>query len=159
LYVIGDDGTPLRVGFALGNEYSDHKLERQNYLYLAHSKLRQCSFGPELFIGALPAHIEGSARIIRNNEVIWASDWLSGENNMSHTIANLEHHHFKYSQFRRPGDVHVHYFGAAVLSCLSGLVAEPGDRFEITAPLFGQPLRNTLVASAKENALVVVKTL
>ncbi len=156
LYVIGDHGEPLRVGFAVGNEYSDHKLERQNYLYLAHSKLRQCSFGPELYIGALPDHVEGTSRIIRNHEVIWESAWLSGETNMSHTIANLEHHHFKYANFRRPGDVHVHYFGAAVLSCLSGIVAEPGDRFEIEAPLFGKPLRNTLVASAKENALVQI---
>lgn len=159
LYVIADDGTPLRVGFALGNEYSDHKLERQNYLYLAHSKLRQCSFGPELLVGDLPEHVEGTSRILRNNEVIWASEWLSGEANMSHTIANLEHHHFKYAQFRRPGDVHVHYFGAAVLSCLSGLVAEPGDQFEIAAPVFGKPLRNPLVASAAEQELVQVEAL
>ncbi len=159
LYVIGDHGEPLRVGFAVGNEYSDHKLERQNYLYLAHSKLRQCSFGPELYIGDLPDHIEGTSRIVRNNEVVWSSDWLSGKANMSHTIANLEHHHFKYANFRRPGDVHVHYFGAAVLSCLSGFVAEPGDRFEIAALLFGKPLRNTLVASPIENKLVGVQAL
>ncbi len=159
LYVIGDDGTPLRVGFALGNEYSDHKLERQNYLYLAHSKLRQCSFGPELYMGDLPDYVEGTSRVVRNGETVWSSDWLSGEANMSHTIANLEHHHFKYANFRRPGDVHVHYYGAAVLSCLSGLVAEPGDRFEIEATLFGKPLRNPLVAGTKEYALVRVKTL
>ena len=42
IYVIGADGTPCRVGFALGNEFSDHVTERQNYLYLAHSKLRAC---------------------------------------------------------------------------------------------------------------------
>ena len=41
LYVIGDGGEVLRVGYALGNEYSDHVMERKNYLYLAHSKLRQ----------------------------------------------------------------------------------------------------------------------
>lgn len=159
LYVIGDHGEPLRVGFAVGNEYSDHQLERQNYLYLAHSKLRHCSFGPELFIGDLPNHIEGTSRIVRNNEVVWSSEWLSGEANMSHTIANLEHHHFKYANFRRPSDVHVHYFGAAVLSCLSGFVAQHGDRFEIEAPLFGKPLRNTLVASPMENKLVRVQAL
>jgi hypothetical protein len=159
LYVIGDHGEPLRVGFALGNEYSDHKLERQNYLYLAHSKLRQCSFGPELYVGELPNHIEGTSRIVRNNEVIWTSEWLSGEANMSHTIANLEHHHFKYTNFRRPGDVHVHYFGAAVLSCLSGIVTEPGDRFEIEALLFGKSLRNILLASAAGNQLVQVRVM
>ena len=32
---------------------------------------------------------------------------------MSYTIANLEHHHFKYEFFCRPGDVHCHFFGAA----------------------------------------------
>jgi hypothetical protein len=159
LYVIGDHGEPLRVGFALGNEYSDHKLERQNYLYLAHSKLRQCSFGPELYVGVLPDHIEGTSRIVRNNEVIWSSEWLSGEANMSHTIANLEHHHFKYAQFRRPGDVHVHYFGAAVLSCLSGIVAEPGDVFEITASLFGHSLRNRLISCEQENLPLTITAL
>ncbi len=159
LYVIGDNGEPLRVGFALGNEYSDHKLERQNYLYLAHSKLRQCSFGPELLLGELPDHVTGQSRIVRNGEVAWSSDWLSGEANMSHTIANLEHHHFKYANFRRPGDVHVHYYGAAVLSCLSGFVAEPGDVFEISASDFGRALRNPLIATAQENALVQVRAL
>jgi hypothetical protein len=55
LYVIADDGTPLRVGFALSNEFSDHVMERVNYLYLAHSKLRMASYGPELLVGPLPA--------------------------------------------------------------------------------------------------------
>ncbi len=159
LYVIGDNGEPLRVGFALGNEYSDHKLERQNYLYLAHSKLRQCSFGPELLLGELPDQIEGTSRITRNGETVWSADWLSGEANMSHTIANLEHHHFKYANFRRPGDVHVHYFGAAVLSCLSGFVAEPGDRFEVSASVFGRALRNSLAAGTKANTLIEVQSL
>src|SRR5579863_3072046 len=51
IYVIGPDGTPYRLGFALGNEFSDHVTERQNYLYLAHSKLRACGLGPELLTG------------------------------------------------------------------------------------------------------------
>ena len=53
LYLIGPDGTPHRLGFALGNEFSDHVTEKFNYLWLAHSKLRQCSFGPELRTGSL----------------------------------------------------------------------------------------------------------
>src|SRR5262245_59884701 len=36
-YVIGDDGRPHRLGFAIGNEFSDHVTERRNYLLLAHS--------------------------------------------------------------------------------------------------------------------------
>src|SRR4029453_6396591 len=35
LYVIAPDGRPMRLGFAIGNEFSDHVTERQNYLYLA----------------------------------------------------------------------------------------------------------------------------
>ena len=54
LYIIAPDGRPFRVGFALGNEFSDHVTERQNYLLLAHSKLRQSSFGPELLVGRRP---------------------------------------------------------------------------------------------------------
>ncbi len=59
LYVIAPDGTPVRVGFAVGNEFSDHVTERHNYLWLAHSKLRACSFGPEILIGELPADLRG----------------------------------------------------------------------------------------------------
>ncbi len=65
LYVIGDTGEVIRVGYAIGNEFSDHVMERQNYLYLAHSKLRTSSFGPELLAGPAPAHIEGTIRILR----------------------------------------------------------------------------------------------
>jgi hypothetical protein len=144
IYVIGDDGTPFRIGFALSNEFSDHVTERINYLYLAHSKLRQCSFGPEILLGDLPADIRGVSRILRAGSAIWEKPFLSGETNMSHTIANLEHHHFKYELFRQPGDVHVHMLGTATLSFADGMRAEPGDTFEIEARDFGLPLRNPL---------------
>jgi hypothetical protein len=158
-YVIGDGGEPLRVGFALGNEYADHVMERQNYLYLAHSKLRQCSYGPELLLGELPSNVTGQARLLRKGEAIWSEPWLSGEDNMAHTVANLEHHHFKYREFRRPGDVHVHFFGAATGSFTKNVKTEIGDVFEISSPLFGRPLRNPLGAAAAPYAFVAVKTL
>ncbi|HEY8596685.1 MAG TPA: AraD1 family protein [Devosiaceae bacterium] len=142
IYVVGDDGTPLRVGFAVSNEFSDHVTERINYLYLAHSKLRQASFGPEILVGDLPKDIRGTSRIVRAGATIWEKPFLSGEDNMSHTIANLEHHHFKYSLFRQPGDVHVHMFGTATLSFADGVRSEPGDVFEIEVPQFGLALRN-----------------
>ncbi len=148
LYVIGDDGRAYRVGFALGNEFSDHVTERQNYLYLAHSKLRACGVGPALLVGDLPAHVAGTSRIRdAEGKVRWEKAFLSGEQNMSHTIANLEHHHFKYGLFNRPGDVHVHFFGTATLSFADGVSVKPGETFEIEAPLFGPPLRNTLAVS------------
>ena len=149
LYLIGGDGTPHRIGWALGNEFSDHVTERVNYLWLAHSKLRVASFGPEILVGDLPADVRGTSAIVRNNKTIWEKPFLSGEANMSHSFANLEHHHFKYGIFCQPGDLHVHYFGTATLSFADGIKTEPGDRFEISVPDFGQPLRNTLSFAPK----------
>ncbi len=143
IYIIADDGTPVRIGFALSNEFSDHVTERVNYLYLAHSKLRMTSIGPEIRVGNLPKDIQGTSRIIRNGKTIWEKPFLSGEQNMSHTIANLEHHHFKYNLFCQPGDVHVHMFGTATLSFSDGIKVQDGDMWEIEAPDFGLPLRNT----------------
>ncbi len=159
LYVIAESGDVLRVGFALGNEFSDHMMESQNYLYLAHSKLRPCSFGPELLTGEAPAHISGLVRIQRGGSTLWEAPFLTGEGNMSYTIANLEHHHFKYELFRQPGDVHCHYFGTATLSRNAGIVTRPGDRFEISAPGFGRSLRNTLEQPSAEYKVLSVKAL
>ncbi len=148
LYLIGPDGTPFRLGFALANEFSDHVTEKGNYLWLAHSKLRPAAVGPELLVGPLPADIRGSSRIRRGGAVIWEKPFLSGEANMSHWIANLEHHHFKYDLFRQPGDVHIHMFGTATLSFADGIRPEPGDQFEISTPDFGLPLINPLSRAA-----------
>ncbi|MFN3689038.1 AraD1 family protein [Salinarimonas sp.] len=142
LYVIGDDCRPYRLGFAIGNEATDHVMEKKNYLYLAHSKLRACAFGPELRIGELPSHVEGVARIRRGGTVIWEKAFPTGEDNMSHSIANLEFHHFKYAQFLRPGDVHVQFLGTSVASFGDGVRTEIGDVFEIEIPEFGAPLVN-----------------
>jgi hypothetical protein len=144
LYVIDDDGNPWRVGYALGNEFADHVLERKNYLYLAHSKLRECSFGPELLVGELPEAVRGEVRIRRAGAIAWSSPFETGEAHMCHAIANLEQHHFKYDLFRRPGDVHVHFFGANGVSFGAGFQTRDGDLFEIDLPLFGRPLRNAL---------------
>jgi hypothetical protein len=159
LYVIAPDGAVLRVGFALGNEFSDHVMERQNYLYLAHSKLRTCSIGPELLVGELPSSISGRVRVLRGGEELWSAPFLTGDDNMSYTIANLEHHHFKYANFRQPGDVHCHFFGTATLSSAAGIVPQPGDVFEISAPPFGRPLRNPLSKVEGEERLVKVRAL
>jgi hypothetical protein len=159
LYVIADSGRVLRVGFALGNEFSDHVMERQNYLYLAHSKLRACSIGPELLVGPLPESIVGRVRVLRHGEELWAETFYTGEKHMSHTIANLEHHHFKYEAFRQPGDVHCHFFGTGTLSSAAGVVVQPGDLFEISADLFGRPLRNRLTPAAAPDRLIAVEVL
>ncbi|MBW8785508.1 MAG: FAH family protein [Novosphingobium sp.] len=155
VYLIDQGGTPVRIGFALGNEFSDHVTERGNYLWLAHSKLRQAALGPELLLGPLPDQIHGTSRVVRNGEVVWEAPFLSGEGNMCHSVANLEHHHFKYPLFRRPGDVHVHFFGTATLSFSDGIATRPEDVFEIEADAFSLPLRNPLVQAADEGCIEV----
>jgi hypothetical protein len=155
LYLIDRQGCPVRLGFALGNEFSDHVTERENYLWLAHSKLRQASLGPELRLGELPADVRGLSRIRRGGTILWEKPFVTGEANMSHTIANLEHHHFKNAPFRRPGDVHVHFFGTATLSFADGIRAEPGDLIEIEADAFRHPVRNPLTAGAGQGLVAV----
>jgi hypothetical protein len=157
IYLIDRDGIPVRLGFALGNEFSDHVTERGNYLWLAHSKLRAASIGPELLLGDLPHDVRGTSRILRDGATLWEKPFLSGETNMSHSIANLEHHHFKYGLFRRPGDIHVHFYGTATASFADGVVTQPGDVFEIEADAFRLPLRNPIAVA--EERPVRVRTL
>ena len=155
IYVIDSDGNPVRLGFALGNEFSDHVTERVNYLWLAHSKLRQASLGAELRLGDLPADVRGTSRIRRDGAVLWEKPFVSGEANMSHSISNLEHHHFKNALFRRAGDVHVHFFGTATLSCADGIATQAGDIFEIEADAFTLPLANPLAVAVEDPAVQV----
>jgi hypothetical protein len=148
VYLIDANGAPVRLGFALGNEFSDHVTERGNYLWLAHSKLRQAALAPELRLGDLPEDVRGTSRIVRGGEVLWEKPFVSGEANMSHSLGNLEHHHFKYDGFLRPGDLHVHFFGTATLSFSDGVRTQVGDVFEVEADAFLLPVRNPLAKAA-----------
>ncbi len=152
IYLIDPEGVPRRIGFCLANEFSDHVTERHNYLWLAHSKLRPVALGSELLTGELPPDVRGTSRIYRGGRLLWEKPFLTGETNMSHSIANLEHHHFKYANFRRPGDVHVHFFGTATLSFSDQVRTEPGDVFDIRADAFLLPLRNPLGHGAPTGA-------
>lgn len=156
LYIIDALGNPHRIGFTLGNDFSDHVTEGQNYLYLAHSKLRNCALGPELLSGELPREVHGRTRIRRGGEIVWEEEFMSGESHMSHSISNLEHHHFRYPMFRRPGDLHAYFFGADAMSFASNIATEVDDTFEIEAPLFGRPLRNRMVAGPEETLVRVL---
>lgn len=142
LYVVSQDGRPYRVGFAVGNEATDHVMEKVNYLYLPHSKLRSCSYGPEILIGELPSTLVGQVRIRRDGEVVWQKDFLTGEDNMCHSLANLEYHHFKYDQFLIPGSVHVQFMGTSTASFGDGFKTQDNDVFEMEIPDFGLPLIN-----------------
>jgi hypothetical protein len=157
-YLIGHDGKPYRLGMAAGNEFSDHVFEKKNYLNLAGSKLRTCSLGPELVVDPAFGSVEGTVRLERNNDVLWSKTIRTGEAEMCHSLGNIEHHHFKFEINRRPGDVHVHYLGASLLSFGEGIRLEGGDIMEIHFDGFGRPLRNTVQStSPSENRLVKVQ--
>jgi hypothetical protein len=144
IYIVGDDGTPWRIGMTTGNEFSDHVFERRNYLNLAGSKLRTCSIGPELVVGAAFGEVSGRVRIYRRAEILWDKHIRTGEQNMCHSLANLEHHHFKFAIHRQPGTVHIHFMGADSLSFGAGVRLEGGDVTEIQFENFGRALRNTI---------------
>jgi hypothetical protein len=153
-YIINDAGRPVRLGFALGNEWSDHAVEKQNYLYLAPSKLRTCAVGPELVIGNKFQEIELSCEVLRKGKPIYESGTLwSGEKHMCHSLANLEDHHFKYPQHRRPGDVHLYFFGTSKLSYgTRDWEYRNGDEIRIGANGFSAPLVNVVRKSREVNA-------
>ena len=68
---------------------------------------------------------------------------------MCHSLQNIEHHHFKYEAHRRPGDVHVHFFGTDCLSFSDGIRLQEGDVMQVACKGFGRPLRNSVrVATA-----------
>jgi len=158
-YLIGLDGTPYRVGLLQGNEFSDHITEAKNYLYLAPSKLRQCAIGPELIVGAEFSDVRGRITISRSQEVIWQASIASGDKNMCHSLANLEHHHFKYDQHRRPGDLHLHFFGADHFSFRDRIRLQEGDVMAVSFAGFGRPLRNSLSIDRTPEALVAARVL
>jgi hypothetical protein len=160
IYVIGEDGTPYRIGMATGNEFSDHQFEKRNYLNLAGSKLRTCSLGPELVVGAAFQAVVGEVRIERGTDTIWSKKVATGEENMCHSLANLEHHHFKFEGHRQPGDVHVHFFGAHSLSFGEGIVLKDGDWMDVRYEGFGRALRNSIRVETKNaNRLIAVRSL
>lgn len=142
LYMVDEAGTPWRVGMAIGNECSDHVFEKRNYLNLAGSKLRTCSIGPELVVDPAFGSVSGTANITRAGRELWSKTLATGEDAMCHSLRNIEHHHFKYDAHRRPGDVHVHFFGACAISFADGIHLADGDVVEVSFDGFGRPLRN-----------------
>ena len=122
VYLVDAGGVPRRLGMAVGNEFSDHELEGRNYLYLASSKLRQSAVGPELVLDPDFNDVTGEVAIERDGSILWSRAIRTGEAAMCHSLENMEHHHFKFENHRRPGDLHVHYFGADAFSFGAGIV-------------------------------------
>jgi hypothetical protein len=158
VYVIANDGSPWRIGMCVGNEFSDHRFEKTNYLNLASSKLRTCALGPELVIDSDFESVPGQVAIERAGETVWSREISTGEAEMCHSLSNIEHHHFKFAAHRRPGDVHVHYFGACSLS-FGSVELTDGDVMQVRFEGFGRPLRNPLSVDTAPNAPIAVRSL
>lgn len=159
IYMVDRQGTPYRIGFATGNEFSDHVMEKKNYLYLAPSKLRQCAIGPELVIGGDFCDIKGNVRVSDGEQVKWSADIRTGEQNMAHSLENLEYHHFKYPGHRLPLQAHVHFFGADAFSFGSKLLLENNDLMTVHWEGLGRPLQNRLAVSPDTPRLTPVSQL
>ena len=159
VYLIDPAGAPRRIGMAAGNEFSDHRFERRNYLYLAASKLRNCSLGPELVVDPAFTSVAGHVSIERAGSVIWSQEVRTGEAEMSHSLANLEHHHFKFEGHRRPGDLHIHFFGADAFSFGAGVELAGGDVMAICFEGFGRALRNPLRIAPSPDRPVIISAL
>ena len=142
IYFVDESGVPRRVGMAVGNEFSDHKFEKKNYLNLASSKIRNCAIGPELVLDAGFQSVSGEVAIERGTSVLWSKQIRTGEAEMCHSLRNIEHHHFKFDTHRRPGDVHVHFLGADSLSFGEGIELRDGDVMQVKFGGFGRALRN-----------------
>ena len=159
IYVIDAEGRPWRVGMAAANEFSDHALEKTNYLHLASSKLRTCALGPEVVIDPDFSRVEGSVAIERDGSPIWSAAIATGDGAMCHHLANIEHHHFKHGAHRVPGDVHVHFYGADRLSFGDGLTLRDGDVMVVQFDGFGRALRNPVRVAPPRRSPVQVQAL
>ena len=156
-YIIDSSGAPRRIGMVAGNEFSDHQLEKKNYLYLAASKLRTCAIGPELVTDPSFDGVTGEVAILRGGERIWSKALQTGSSVMCHSLANIEHHHFKFAAHRRPGDLHIHFFGADAFSFGEGIQLTDGDVMEVHFEGLGRPLHNTVRLDAEPDSLVAVR--
>jgi len=159
IYIVDRNGEPVRIGFTTGNEFSDHVMEKKNYLYLAPSKLRNCAIGPELVITHDFTDLKGTVRVLRNQSEIWSAEIHTGENHMAHSLANLEHHHFKYEDHRQPLQAHVHFLGADAFSFGAGIRLQTGDEMQVAWTGMGRPLVNPIRIETEEETLTRVKTL
>jgi hypothetical protein len=156
IYLVDPDGQPRRVGMAGGNEFSDHVFEKTNYLNLAASKLRTCALGPEILVDPEFESVPVEVKIERARRTLWSKTFRTGDAEMCHSLANIEHHHFKYEAHRRPGDVHVHFFGTDGLSFSDGINLQDGDVMQVSIEGFGRPLRNPVyMAGGKANVISV----
>lgn len=159
VYINDQEGNPHRIGFATGNEFSDHVMEKKNYLYLAPSKIRTCSIGPELVITDSFSDISGEVSIERNGAILWKKEVKTGEDNMAHSLQNLEYHHFKYENHRQSNSIHVHFFGTGAFSFGENIRLQEGDIMIVHWQNMGRKLKNILKTDFSKEKIFTINSI
>jgi hypothetical protein len=159
IYINDREGTPHRIGFATGNEFSDHVMEKKNYLYLAPSKIRTCAIGPELVLTHTVEEVRGEVSVERQGRTLWKQAIRTGEAHMAHSLQNLEYHHFKYTNHRIPFDLHVHFLGADAFSFGAGVQLIDGDRMCVSWEGMGRALKNTVHRDQQHEQPILIANL
>jgi len=141
-YIIDKAGVPRRVGLTPGNEFCDPAQAAEGFAANAHSKLRPCSIGPELWLDAAFDEIHGSVSIRRNGEPLWQAELATGDRHTSYRLEQIERSLFRHPGHRHPGDVHVHFLGCPATSYAQGVRLQEGDEMIVAWEGFGRPLVN-----------------
>lgn len=131
-----DDGGWKRIGYTLGNDFSDQGWESENPLYLPHAKVQLglAAVGPVFVTADDPLfdsrEIAIRCRVFRGKSVLLDSGSLrTGEKHMAHSLRNLELHLFDNRPLR-PGEIRGLYWGTPAVFKIP---LKPGDRIEIAA--------------------------
>ena len=160
IYLIGPDGTPHRIGWALGNEFSDHVTERVNYLWLAHSKLRVASFGPEILVGDLPADIRGtSASSCAAARCSGKSRSCRARRTCRTPLPTWSITTSSTTSSASPATCMCTTSAPPPCPLPTGSRPKPATSFEIEVADFGLPLRNTLAFAPKTKGATHVRPL
>jgi hypothetical protein len=145
VYIIDREGVPRRVGLTPGNEFCDPAQAEENpAAHQAHSKIRPCSVGPELWLDAAFDEIRGSVSIRRDGEPVWSAELVTGDRHTCYRLEEIETSLFRHAGHRRPGDVHVHFLGSPASSYAHGVRLQTGDEMIVAWDGFGRPLVNRL---------------
>jgi hypothetical protein len=126
VYLIGRDGSPRRIGVAQGH------------------RGRVSSLGPELILDPALARLAGVVKTGAGSTL--RSRELAAEVPLLLALASIEPDHFESADFRRPGDVHIHFFGERVFDSPAPMDAAEGEQAEIEFDGLGRALLNTIRA-------------
>jgi hypothetical protein len=148
VYVIDREGVPRRVGLTPGNEFCDPAQAEESFTANAHSKLRPCSIGPELWLDATFDEIRGSVSIRRDGQPLWSAEVVTGGRHTRYGLEEIETSLFRHPGHRRPGDVHVHFLGSPAFSYSDGVRLQAGDEMIVSWEGFGRPLVNRVSRAA-----------